>query len=64
VKRYFKKNFDYGEHFKVYRKSLAIQRNLDCSSYKNARSVKTKGFKRAFLNGRFKAYLPDHPEPQ
>lgn len=64
MKGYFKKNFDYGELANVCRKSLAISQNLNCSSDKDFKCVKTDCLKRMLFNSGFKIYLPDHPVPQ
>jgi hypothetical protein len=64
LKRYFRKNIGYGELVNVYRKSLTILQNLNCSSDKDFKCVKTKCLKPMLFNGGFKIYLPDHPEPQ
>jgi len=64
MKRYFRKNFDYGELVNVCRKSLTIPQNLNCSSDKDFKCVKTKCLNRMPFNSGFKIYLPDHPEPQ
>jgi len=58
MKRYFRKNFGYGELVNVCRKSL------NSSSDKDFKCVKTNCLKRMLFNGGFKIYLPDHPEPQ
>jgi hypothetical protein len=64
MKGYFRKNLGYGELVNECRKSLAIQKNLICSSYKDFKCAKTNCLKQMLFNGGFKIYLPDHPEPQ
>jgi hypothetical protein len=63
MKRYLKKNFDYGEPFWLCRESLYIQPNPDSHSDENFKCIKNR-LKRTCFDSGFRIYLPDHPVPQ